>query len=192
MRLDAGGRAFAVLLAAVAALASAAAPSDPTRAFAGESVIRPDGGRDFELKAGGGDPVPASWWYEPEPNGPGAVLVATTKSEREEWTGVVRHLRARGMNVLAVVVPPLAAPGPDPLPLVGPAGIVAEGASFLVKNAKCDPARIGVAAIGVGAVAAMEALRRHPGRFRAAVLAGPDLSRFQASQIVPQIGRAHV
>lgn len=176
-------RSSALRLAAAMGLAALVALA-PRESVAGDSVVRPDGGRDFELKTASG-PVPAIWWYESEPNGPGAVLLATTAAGREEWVPVARHLRAREMNVIVVAVPALAAEGPDPLPLVAPASVAADAASYLVRNGKCDPARIGVAGAGVCALAAMEAVRKHPGKFRAAVLAGPDLSRFNASQIVP-------
>lgn len=178
------GRAAGLVVAVVCAASIA---SMDVRA--GESSVRPDGGRDFELNVGSAS-VPASWWYEPEPNGPGAVLLVASKEERERWLGVVRALRARGMNVLAVVAPQLAAKDSGPLPLVAPATLAAEGASFLVKNARCDPARVGVAGAGPAAVAALDCLRRFPGKFRAAVLAGPDLSRFQTSQVVAPTGKA--
>lgn len=152
-----------------------------------EGRVRADGGKDFELDLSSGGTVAASWWYESIAGGPGAVLLVSSAEEREQWGDVVRLLRARNFNVLAVVVPELdpARPAGAAAPsLSALAAVTCDAASFLVRRAGVDAGRVGVAGGGACGLVALDAARRHPDRFHAAVAAGPDRASFEVSQFV--------
>jgi pimeloyl-ACP methyl ester carboxylesterase len=168
-----------VPLSGVVAAALLVAPS-PARA-AGEPA-----GQDVVLKTDDNMKLAATWWDEPHAGSAGVVLLHMYASDRAAWKPLVAHLRARGIEVIAV-------------DLRGHGGSAKQGAidhsgrvqkrdpklfaemhrdaiaavRYLVKQGKCDSKRIALVGASVGCSVAIDTARRYPGETAAVACMTP-------------------
>lgn len=173
----------ALFLAAVALGAAASAVSVTAPLGAADDA---DSGVDVSVTTDDKLTIAGTRWSSSEGVAPGVVLLHMYRSDRTAWRPLVRHLRARGFEVLAI-------------DLRGHGGSARQGKTdlaprvekrdaklfqdmhkdaiaavrFLVKEAACDPARVSLVGASVGCSVAIDTARRYPKEVAAVACLSP-------------------
>ena len=143
--------------------------------------------RDVLVKADDNVRLAATFWPAKAEGGAGAVLLHMYGSDRSAWEPLVRPLRDRGVAVLAIdlrghgqsakqsgqtdLAPLVARRDPKLFAEMHRDTIAA--VRWIVKDGKCDAARVALVGASVGCSIAIDAARRHPREVAAVLCMSP-------------------
>ena len=143
-------------------------------------------GQEVVLKTDDNMKLAATWWDEPRAGSAGVVLLHMYASDRNAWKPLVSHLRARGIEVIAVDLRGHGASAKqgaidhgarvqkrDPKLFAEMHRDAFAAVQHLVKQGKCDPKKIALVGASVGCSVAIDTARRHPGATSAVVCLTP-------------------
>jgi pimeloyl-ACP methyl ester carboxylesterase len=148
-------------------------------AHAAEKV---DAGKTVVVRSGDKKKLAATSWDEPAENAAGVVLLHMYRSDRNAWKPLVPHLRARGIEVLAI---DLRGHGEslkhfkkrvekrDAKVFAKMYHDAIGGVRWLVKTGKCDPKRIALVGASVGCSVAIDTARQYPDEIAAVLCLSP-------------------
>lgn len=151
----------------------------------GLAAEKADPGKAVVVRSGDRKKLAATWWDEPAENAPGVVLLHMYMSDRSAWKPLVPHLRARGIEVIAV---DLRGHGEslkqytkrvkkrDPKVFAQMHNDAIGAVRWLVKEGKCDPKRIALVGASVGCSVAIDTAQRYPDETCAVACLSPGAS----------------